>query len=100
MWTDNEEVTVFFDVFHSHFWWPVGEAEVSSGENPITFIREILAETLVIVSWWNEGEELGSTAQPAAEPVEPWNGRGRATHARVRSWKGTFNREVLHGTSP
>jgi hypothetical protein len=94
VWTVDDEVTVSFDAFHTHFWWPVGEAEVSSAEDPITFIREILTETLVVVSWWNEGEARRSTAQPAAEAVELSGGRERITRARVRSWKGTFDREV------
>ncbi len=97
VWTEGDEVTVFFDAYHTHFEWPVGDAVVSSYENPITFIREILAETLVVVSWWNDGEWLGATVQPASEAIKPWDGCGRTTHARIRSWKGTFNREV-HAT--
>ena len=97
--TADDEVTVFVDAYHDHFSWPIDEGVASSYEDPITFIREILAETLVVVSWWNDGEWRGSTAQPASETVKPWDGREATTHARVRSWNGTFDREV-HAAAP
>ncbi|MBX3500350.1 MAG: hypothetical protein KF889_12955 [Alphaproteobacteria bacterium] len=91
--TAGEEVTVFVEAYHQHFWWPTGDADADD-DDPIAFIREVLAESLVVVSWWNEGEWLASTVQPASEAVEPWEGRERATHMRVRSWNATFDKDV------
>jgi hypothetical protein len=84
--TADDEVTVFVDAFHQHFSWPARE-----DDDPIAFIREILTEALIVVSWWNETEWLGSTVQLASQVVESHDKHDGATRIRVRSWNGTFN---------
>jgi hypothetical protein len=92
--TVGDEVTVFVDTFHHHFAWPADEAVATDDDDPIIFVREIVAEAVIVVSWWNGDEWLGSELRPVAEIAKPFDRYNHATQVRVRSWNGTFNRDV------
>src|SRR5438270_13193705 len=70
--TSNDEVTVGFDCYHSHFDDWVGDGEHFGTQAAIEFIKQIVSERIVVVSWW-QGEEWRGSAQlepgaPAALP--------------------------------
>jgi hypothetical protein len=88
--TDNEEVTVGFDFYHSHFDSSVGDGENFGAAAAIEFARQIVSERIAVFSWWLDKSWKGSGqieagAQPTASFAMEYN------RLRVRSWKGTFN---------
>jgi hypothetical protein len=91
--TDNVEVTVGFDFYHSHFDSAVGDGEHFGTAAAVEFVRQILTERVAVVSWWLNDEWRGSSqleggAQPGDPLVQPYN------RVRVRSWKGSFNADT------
>lgn len=89
--TSNDEVTVSFDAFHSHFDDWTGEFE-----SALVFIKQLVTEQVAILSWWFDHQWHGSThIQAGAEPTLPsWAGAPSVNRIRVRSWSGTFNSDV------
>lgn len=91
--TDNDEVTVGFDHYHSHFDWPVRFDEPTEPTiNPMAFIAAILAEQIAVASWWEGETWVGSAMLSSGEEPEKF-APPRAITVRVRSWKGTLNRD-------
>ena len=91
--TDNEEVTVGIDYYHSHFDSMVGDDDHFGTRAAVEFVRQIVSERIVVVSWWLDDHWRGSSqieagAQPSAAFVKEYN------RIRVRSWNGTFNADV------
>jgi hypothetical protein len=88
--TDNDEVTVAFDYYHSHF------DEWSSNDDwahqyaALPFVQGLLSETIAVTSWWRGNEWRGSSQQLAGTDAEP-DHITDFSRIRVRSWKGTFN---------
>lgn len=89
--TSNDEVTVGFDTFHSHFDDWVGESE-----SALVFIKQLVTEHVAVLSWWFDDQWRGSThIEAGAEPTLPkWAGAQPVNRIRVRSWNGTFNSDV------
>ena len=87
--TDNEDVTIGFDSYHSHFEWPCADNECG---NPLAFIADLLCERLKVVSFWQDDKWCGSQTLAAGEEL----GRARyvsgaANRVEVRSWHGRFS---------
>lgn len=63
MWisTENDEVTIGFGMFHSHFEWPVPDGD-TSGRDPLQFLRELTQDTVLIEDWTRNGQWAGSSA--------------------------------------
>jgi len=94
--TSNEEVTVGFDSYHSHFDDWVGDGEQFGTKAAIEFIKQILSERTAVVSWW-QGEEWRGSAQLEAgahSPVPNWASAGQYDRVRIRSWRGTLNADT------
>lgn len=94
--TSNEEITVGFDCYHSHFDEWVGDGEHFGTQAAIEFIKQIVSERTAVVSWW-QGEEWRGSAQldPGASLAVPnWAKQGQYDRVRVRSWKGTLNADT------
>lgn len=105
----DDEVTVGFDYYHSHFD-PEGFYAVLSADATDTaddeglsgvlaalkFIEDIVSERVVIVSYMVNDEWRGSTAMPAQlTPARPEYVGGRSyNRVRVRSWGGAHNADV------
>jgi hypothetical protein len=90
--TDNEEVTVGFDYYHSHFESMLGDGEAGEA-GAVELVQRIIDERIVVVSWWLDDQWKGSQqveagARPSAEFVTQY------TLIRIRSWNGTFNADV------
>jgi hypothetical protein len=89
--TDNDEVTVGFDKYHSHFYWPESDDEY---ENPLRFIEGILEERTVVVSIWSGEKWALSTTLDASKGVEDVGHiPDAATVAKLRSWTGKYSRD-------
>lgn len=82
--TDRSEITVGFDEFHTHFEWP--------NESPIEFIKDVMAERIVIEVRVRDGVWSGSSivepgAKPNLEGVQP------GERVYLRSWSGAHDRD-------
>ena len=93
--TANEEVVVGFDSDHNHF-----EDLIESGGSDssirevLDFIVDILEERLVAVSWWAGSSLRGATMIPSGSKPEPSEHIHSFDRVRIRSWKGTYDRDV------
>jgi hypothetical protein len=94
--TSNEEVTVGFDSYHSHFDDWGGDGDKFGTQAAIEFIKQIVSERTAVVSWW-QGEEWRGSAQleSGAKLAEPsWAAQGQYDRVRIRSWLGTLNADT------
>lgn len=94
--TSNDEITVGFDAYHSHFDEWVGDGTHFGTMAALEFIKQLVSERVAVVSWWNGEQWCGSTQIEAAQPPElpSWAGAPNITRIRVRSWRGTLNADV------
>jgi hypothetical protein len=88
--TDNSEVTVAFDCYHSHFDSCTGDGDHFCTLAAISFVQQLLSERIAVVSWWlNEtwrgSAQIQAGTEPEASFVSDFN------RVRIRSWRGTFN---------
>jgi len=105
----DDEVTVGFDYYHCHFdpdttyadlrasaKDTTGEEERSGVLTALDFVKDIVSERIVIVSYLLNDEWRGSTAMPAEMPPHrPDYVGGRSyNRIRVRSWAGARNADV------
>ena len=88
--TADGEITVGFDVYHSHF------DDWSGDDGALDLIQRIVMERVAIVSWWSGGRWCGSDALDAGEqPGMPsWAATQGVDRIRVRSWRGALNADV------
>ena len=86
--TNDHEVTVTFDFYHSHFgnWRPIVQDEEDG--SAIGFVRSILNESVAVASWWKDERCLGSCQVINGELSEMFP---EFTRCRVRSWRGLYN---------
>ena len=91
--TDNDEVTVGFDFYHSHFGSAVGDGNRLGAAAAVEFVRHLVSERIAVASWWLDDDWRGSAqvaagATPIASFVKEHN------RIRVRSWKGRLNADI------
>jgi hypothetical protein len=91
--TERGEVTIEIDYCHSHFDWPEGWPGPFT--NPLQFISAILSDEIATVSYWKEGKWAGSTY---IGPLDDVDLNGFSGRVRVRSWRGTRNRDMQVAT--
>lgn len=94
--TSNDEITVGFDVYHSHFDEWVGDGTHFGTMAALEFVRQIVSERVAVMSWWNGEQWCGSTQVEAGQALElpSWAGAPTIDRIRVRSWRGTLNADV------
>jgi hypothetical protein len=86
VFTDDDELTIAFDMWHSHIGWPCETAseDVAAG---LAIINDLMAERMVVAVKLADGKWAESAAlapdEMAANPGE-WS--------YVRSWQGSYNR--------
>ncbi len=88
--TWDEEVTVDFDYYHTHFdrWTP--ETEDTKHESALIYVQDLLAETLAVGSWWQDGHcKVCGQVEPGNPLTPPF--AIAYSRVRVRSWNGTHN---------
>ena len=86
--TDDDEITIGYDMWHTHVGAFMGISDSEAIELAVADIRSILAEQSVIVVVYRDGKWTGSSLEDAdsAIAVKP----GSITH--VYSWRGTHDR--------
>jgi hypothetical protein len=101
--TDDEEVTVCFGGYHSHFDWPPADDPIGTHNEPMAFIAAVLADQLIAGSAWNGETWCGSwIGRPGeAHPIGD-NALAGATTIRLRSWTGAHDadEQLGAGTGP
>ena len=94
--TNNEEITVSLDYYHSHFDdFGAGEAR----DDALCFIRDVLEEGVAVVSWWSAQEWCGSTVLRPGETPAPGKHMASCKRVRIRSWQGTLDRDIDLGST-
>jgi hypothetical protein len=88
--TDAYDVTVSFDQFHAHCPWPAQEPD-----DPLTLIAELLREDFAVISHATDDGPFGGGTPMPRDAVPPRRPRQPDRHlrARIRSWKGTLDRD-------
>jgi hypothetical protein len=94
--TSNDEITVGFDVYHSHFDDWVGDGTSFGTMAAVEFIKQVVSERVAVISWWKGEQWCGSTQLEAGKKPElpSWAGAPAIDRVRVRSWRGTLNADV------
>jgi len=93
--TENEEVTVGFGTWHSHYGWSDVDSTISNQE-AFDLITSILKEESAIQAFYRNDEWRGSVIVSYADgffdDLDDWRAAG-ATRTRRRSWLGSLNLE-------
>jgi hypothetical protein len=90
--TWDEEITIDFDYYHTHFerWNP--EPGDSRNESASLYMRDLLSEKIAVASWWQEGHcRVCAQHEPGGTLAPPF--KVSFTKVRVRSWQGSHNVE-------
>ena len=83
-----------FDSDHNHFEDLVENGgSDSSIQEVLDFVVDILEERVVAVSWWAGSSWRGSTMIPSTRKPEPSEQIHSFDRVRIRSWKGTYDRD-------
>jgi hypothetical protein len=93
LYTYDEEVTIAFGVWERHF----SEYEYADGGElaaAVAEIEKIQKDELVVVSFWNGSEWLGSRIVNPADPLAAPDFASGARSAKVISWSGSLSRNV------
>jgi hypothetical protein len=92
--TDGEEVTVGFDIYHSHFNRYADDEEAEEFAEALAFIADLLAERIAVISWWDGDEWRGSSTVEAGTDVSAPSWASNAKTARIRSWRGMYDKDI------
>lgn len=92
--TANQEVTVGFDCYHSHYDQWVGDGEHVGTEAALEFVKRIINERVAVVSWWQNELWRGSAQLEAGASPELPSWQTSFNRIRIRSWKGALNADV------
>jgi hypothetical protein len=93
--TANQEVTVGFDCYHSHFDESVGDGRNFGTQAAVEFIRQIVSERIAVVSWWDGDRWCGSGESEAGATLETPSWVKGFDRIRIRSWKGSLNADIV-----
>ncbi len=91
--TQDEEITVGFDAFHSHFETWHFESEVVAFSEALALAKDIVTEKQVVASWWKDEKWSGSQLIARGEEVNRSERTPADTCLRIRSWTGKYDRE-------
>jgi hypothetical protein len=94
--TNNEEVTVGFDWYHSHFEWPSDHSDWQM--NPLTFIHALLHDRILVEVRKEAGEWAGSTVLETDEKPD-LSGMEKDHVVILRSWSGRLDRVYTYSST-
>jgi len=89
--TDNEEVTVGFDMFHTHFF--MEEEDEKNFEQALDFIDGLLREEYVVLVYMQADKWTGSRCSSLEGP---WPLPEKGQRRYIRSWLGTYDAEMVN----
>ena len=90
--TENDEVTVSFDYYHSHFdSWHV-EVEGREDLAARTFVDGLFEESIFVASWW-EGKAWQGSCQTHQGEMPTFGIPRDFDRIRIRSWHGNLNED-------
>ncbi|MEZ4386539.1 MAG: hypothetical protein R3D98_02980 [Candidatus Krumholzibacteriia bacterium] len=93
--TSEWEVSVGFgENFHTRFGVVAGQEEDDFQGRAIEFIQAFVDEAVVLVTAWEDGEWLGAWTVRVSGGTVPAQETEDGVILRIRSWKGTFDRDV------
>ena len=92
--TDDAEITVGFDIYHSHFNGYADDDEAEAFAAALAFIADIVAERIAVISWWDGDEWRGSSSIIKGEAAGTPSWARNAKTARIRSWRGTYDKDI------
>ena len=87
--TSDHEITVSYDYHHGHY---DTFRDSGSREGAASFLAPLLNEEMAVASFWNGEKWCGSTQFRIGEPEDPI-GMLSASRIRVRSWRGTYDKD-------
>lgn len=90
--TEDEEVTVGFDAYHSHFDWPATHDDVAV--DPMALIGAVIDERVAAASVWEGEKWCGSWPEYDGSNVDSDKYRGPGRQLRIRSWRGTLDHDA------
>lgn len=93
LYTADNEVTVAFGVWEWHYPNP-SQPEQDALEVAVAEVEKIQKDKLVVVSYWQGEQWLGSRAITPDEPLTTPGFAVGAKRAKVLSWSGRLSREV------
>jgi hypothetical protein len=93
--TSNQEITVGFDCYHSHFDHWVGDGSHFGTQAALEFVKQIVNEQVAVVSWWLDNEWRGSSQLEAGASPETPSFQTSFNRVRIRSWKGSLNADII-----
>jgi len=88
--TWDDEITIDFDYYHTHFdrWYP--EPNDNRQNSGLLYVQELIEEKFAVASWWQDNHcKVCSQVEPG-EKLKPSFSIAFST-VRVRSWKGSHN---------
>jgi len=80
--------------YHTHFNRYADDEEAEAFAEALAFIADLLAERIAIISWWNGEEWCGSSSVTTGPDAGTPSWAQNAKTARIRSWKGTYDRDI------
>jgi hypothetical protein len=93
--TSEWEVSVGFgENFHTRFGVGAGGDDADFHGRAIQFIRDFVAERLVLVTAWQDDEWLGAWTVAVTEGMVPEQDKEDGVSLRYRSWRGSHDRDV------
>jgi hypothetical protein len=105
----DDEITIALDYWHSHFDWPSNHPDRLK-DDALQVIEALLVERVAVVSHWAGDEWAGSALAEVGPDLESevkrpgWPGASKTvarqiTRVRVRSWRGTLDRDIARSRS-
>ncbi len=92
--TENSEVTVGIDYYHSHFDEFEEQSRDSESPDALNFIDGVISEEICLCSWWDDDQWRGSSQCRIAESPEALGISGPFNKLRIRSWRGSYDRDT------
>lgn len=89
--TFGEEVTVAFDAYHAHFNEFKEECEYGDA---FTFIKNIVSEQFVVVSFWRNDQWCGSSLLESCNFPSGNESYPYANLIKIRSWSGKLDKTI------
>jgi hypothetical protein len=90
--TWDDEVTVDFDYYHTHFdrWNP--EEGDNQNTSALAYVNALLGEAVAVASWWQDGHcKVCAQVEPEASIKPPFD--VAYSRVRIRSWRGSLNKD-------